>query len=168
MQQFTVPQFIDVEDKVFGPITIRQFVIILVGAFLIFLSYHTFDFAMFIFATIVIGVGVGIVAFLKINGALFHQFLLNFIQTLKRPSIRVWNNGIGKLDFHIEAAEKNKEENFPATVKKQVNASRLAELSLIVDTQGVYRGETNKNVVNKILNINDEKINQGNNLLSVN
>ncbi|KKS92044.1 MAG: hypothetical protein UV69_C0039G0006, partial [Parcubacteria group bacterium GW2011_GWE2_43_12] len=33
MQQFVVPQFIDVEDKIIGPITVRQFIIIMVGGF---------------------------------------------------------------------------------------------------------------------------------------
>ena len=29
MDRFVVPQFIDVEDKIFGPVTVRQFLILL-------------------------------------------------------------------------------------------------------------------------------------------
>lgn len=37
MQQFLVPQFIDVENKIIGPLTVRQFVIFLIAAGFIFL-----------------------------------------------------------------------------------------------------------------------------------
>ena len=37
--QFQVPQFIDIEDKVFGPLTIKQFVYLAGGAGLSFMSY---------------------------------------------------------------------------------------------------------------------------------
>ena len=50
MQQFTVPQFIDVEDKVIGPITVRQFIIMLAGFLAIAICYKLLDFAAFIVA----------------------------------------------------------------------------------------------------------------------
>ena len=51
MQQFTVPQFIDVEDKIIGPITTRQFVIMLAGFTLIGISYKLFDFSFIKFSS---------------------------------------------------------------------------------------------------------------------
>ena len=38
--QFQVPQFIEVEDKIFGPLTFRQFVYLAGGAALCFLTYR--------------------------------------------------------------------------------------------------------------------------------
>ena len=35
MQQFTVPQFIDVEPKIIGPITTRQFLIFLAAGLML-------------------------------------------------------------------------------------------------------------------------------------
>ena len=49
MEQITVPQFLDVEDRIIGPITVRQFVILLVGSGLIFAAYKLSDFALFLF-----------------------------------------------------------------------------------------------------------------------
>ena len=43
MQQFTVPQFIDFEDKIIGPITTRQFLILMGGFVAIALCYAIFD-----------------------------------------------------------------------------------------------------------------------------
>jgi len=54
MQQFTVPQFIDVEDKILGPITIRQFLILLVGCIVIFISYRYGDLGTFVLVLAVV------------------------------------------------------------------------------------------------------------------
>ena len=140
MQQFTVPQFIDVEDKIFGPITARQFIIMMAGFMLIGVCYKLFDFALFIFLGIMIFGISGVFAFFKINGMPFHYFILNFIQTTKRPNLRIWNNHYGK-DIQTDNIKKDIIDKKPIAHKQSYSASRLAELSLIVDTSGAYKGE---------------------------
>lgn len=141
MQQFVVPQFIDVEDKVLGPITVRQFIIILVGGGLDFIAYKLADFTLFLLEFVIISLISFVVAFVKINGRPIHYFLLNVFQTTKRPKRRVWQK------FFTAAILKSylnvKEVKLPPviTTKNKVRASRLAEMSLIVDTGGVYQGE---------------------------
>lgn len=141
MQQFTVPQFIDVEDKIIGPITVRQFIIMLAGSLLMGISYKLFDFSLFLVVAIFIFVVSGTFSFIKINGRPFHLFLLNFIQTFKKTRLRVWNHTLSKARGDLE------EEPMKAVIKKTFfqpkyfPQSRLAELSLIVDTQGAYKGE---------------------------
>jgi len=49
MDQFVVPQFIDVEDKIFGPVTTRQFVILLIAGLIIFIAFKLADITLFIF-----------------------------------------------------------------------------------------------------------------------
>jgi len=139
MLQFTVPQFIDVEDKIFGPITVRQFVIMLIGFALIGISYKIFDFSAFIAVGLLIFAVFGSIAFLKINGRPFHFFVLNIIQTLKKPGLRVWNHTIGRIDIEQKIQEKVTETGPP--LSKRFTTSRLAELALIVDTSGAYQGE---------------------------
>ena len=90
MNQFTVPQFIDVEDKIFGPVTTRQFVILLVAGLSIFVAYKLADMALFIFFLALIGGLALTIAFVKVNGQAFHYFVLNIFQTLRRPSRRIW------------------------------------------------------------------------------
>ena len=90
MQQFTVPQFIDVEDKIIGPITTRQFIIMLVAGLIIAALYKIFYFTLFLISSLGVILVFGTVAFVKINGRPFHYFILNFIQTVKRHSLRVW------------------------------------------------------------------------------
>ena len=149
MQQFTVPQFIDVEDKIIGPITARQFVIMFFGFMLMIVCYKFFDFSLFLGSSIAIFAISGMFAFFKINGMPFHFFVLNFIQTSKKPKKRVW---INEGENITEDTKKIIKEYAPIQ-KKHINASRLSELALIVDTSGAYRGETSAQV-----DENDENI----------
>jgi len=148
MMQFTVPQFIDVEDKIFGPITVRQFIIMLVTALLIAVCYRVFDFSLFIVLGLFLFTVGTVFAFVKINGSAFHFFLLNLIQTLKKPGLRVWRKddtlSVG-VEFDVMPAQST-----PSPMERQYSLSRLNELSLIVDTQGSYQGETSDDVVIKL------------------
>lgn len=139
MQQFTVPQFIDVENKIIGPITVRQFIIFLAAAIIIGGSYRLFDFSLF--STIAIGVLVlaALFAFVKINGQPFHLFVLSAVQTLRRPRIRIWNNRLMASGLSDDVVAPKPQQTVAAP--KAYKSSRLAELSLIVDTKGRYRGE---------------------------
>jgi hypothetical protein len=70
--RFQVPQFIEVEDKIFGPLTLRQFIYLLGGAGLSFLIYSFVGnlFLSAIFIMPVIGFALAL-AFYKINNKPF-------------------------------------------------------------------------------------------------
>lgn len=145
MLQFTVPQFIDIEDKIIGTITVRQFVILLVASILVAACFKIFSLTPFIFISIVI-LGIAITfAFVKINGTAFHYFILNIIQTFKKPRLRVWRKDdtlVGAIEFDAPSKPTAAAPAHPA-----YSASRLSELSLIVDTKGSYQGENDEEVV---------------------
>ncbi|MAF13674.1 MAG: hypothetical protein CMI53_02155 [Parcubacteria group bacterium] len=141
MQQFVVPQFIDVEDKVIGPVTVRQFIIVLVGGGFIFVAYKLADFTLFIFEFVLISAFFFGLAFIKINGRPVHYFLLNVVQTFKRPRLRVWQKLFSISELKGYSASKVVKLPPQIRTKNKVRASRLAEMSLIVDTGGVYQGE---------------------------
>lgn len=143
MQQFTVPQFIDVEPKIIGPITARQFLIFLATALIIFIFYKIFDFGTFVFSSILIFAIAGVFAFLKINGRPFHYFVLNLIQSFKRPGLRIWNH---KADNFEDKKEKELEYEKIITPDKYFSKEKLAELSLIIDTKGKYKGEDSSEI----------------------
>lgn len=145
--KFIVPQFIDSEDKIWGPITVRQFILVIVGGLFIFLAYKFSDFALFVLQTIAISIFVGLFAFYKINGAPFHLFAINVIQTYKKPKIRVWAKEYIKSEYIRNKEEKEGPE--PTTPRRRFIAqSKLSELSLIIDTGGVYKGEQRANQLN--------------------
>ena len=141
IRQFVIPQFIDVEDKIFGPVTTRQFVILLVAGLLLFIAFKLADTALFIFLTAVIGGGALVLAFVKINGQAFHFFLLNIIQTVRRPSLRIWYKAYSTAELN-ELRKSNLVEVAEHAVEvPKLSYNRIRDLSLIVNTGGYYKPE---------------------------
>jgi hypothetical protein len=140
MRQFLVPQFIDVEDKIIGPITTRQFVMMLISLLLVFVFFKILAFIYFIVASVLTVTLFAALAFAKINGRPIHFFLLNFVQTIKRPDLRVWNRGA-----FVQVArfvESGVTEKVAVEYKKDpVSGSRLRDLTLVINTGGVYESE---------------------------
>lgn len=141
---FTVPQFIDVESKIIGSLTIRQFLISLSGLILMFIFFKLFSFLLFAVLSVFTFIIFGSFAFLKINGRPFHFFVLNFIQTARSTSLRVWNHRNKLKDEEEAPVEETSKEKKEPPRKPKLSSSKLSEVALIVDTQGAYRGEKNR------------------------
>ena len=141
MEQFVVPQYIDVEDKIIGPITTRQFVIMLIALFADFIFYKLLTFWFFLLALMAFTDFAVILAFAKINGQGFHYFLLNVFQTFRRPRLRVWQHYISPDDLKLAAQGPPKPEPKVEINKERPTASRLSELTLLINTGGVYKPE---------------------------
>lgn len=141
MSQYVVPQFIDVEDKILGPITTRQFAILMITGLVMFIIYKI----LYIWYALAIDVtllGMALVmAFVRINGQPFHYFLLNFVQTFRRPNIRVWNKNLTDAEIIALAKVDIPPPPPPKIYKEAPTTSRLSELALIVNTGGVYHPE---------------------------
>lgn len=141
MQQFVIPQFIDVEDKIIGPITTRQFIILLVAAMILFIIYKLATFTFFlVFGLPILAISI-ILAFIKINGQPFHFFLLNVMQTARRPNLRVWNKELTNEELQRNLKKEEVKITPPRPVKEALEGTKLSELSLIVNTGGAYKGE---------------------------
>jgi len=139
--KYVVPQFIDVEDKIVGPITTRQFVILLAMALMQFLAYKLFDFALFLVAAIALLMAGGTLAFFRVNGQPFHFFLLNLVQTSRRPGLRVWDKSLNDSELNFIIRKPPPTPPKKRIYKEALGTSKLNELSLIVNTGGVYNPE---------------------------
>lgn len=140
-EKFIVPQFIDKEDQILGPITVRQFLISLGTVFTVFIESRLFAFAYFIMIgllTLAVGATFG---FVKINGQPFHIFFVNFLQTSTRPKLRVWDKR--PLDAELRAWIKPQALTVVQKTerKERPPSSRLRDLTLTVNTGGVYKAE---------------------------
>lgn len=150
MQKFIVPQFIDVESKILGPITVRQFVTVAVGGVVIFVTYRLADFSLFLLLFLVEALIIAVVGFFRFNGHPFHIFLLNVLSTYRKPSLRVWM----KEEPRAESNRKKKKGEQKERVfipKKTISSAKLSELALIIDTGGIYKGEAEANRINRML-----------------
>ncbi len=140
--QFVVPQFIDVEPKIIGPITARQFAILLGILLAEFILYRL---VLNLAALLLIGLpilGTGIVfAFVKVNGQPFHYMMLNVVQTFRKPRLRVWDKTMTLADVKARQVTEIILPPPELPKKKSLERSRLSELSLIANTGGVYTPE---------------------------
>jgi len=146
--RFIVPQFIDAEDKILGPITVRQFILVIIGGLFIFAAYKLADFTLFLLEAFIILVLTLAFAFVKVNGAPFHLFFANFLNTLVKAKVRIWK----KENVMIQEF-KSKNEDLPVDYvreKKMIPSRKLSELSLVIDTGGVYKGEKITNQINQV------------------
>lgn len=77
--QYQVPQFIEIEDKIFGPLTIKQFVYLAGGAGLCLIFFTLLPLYVFVVLSIPVMTFSGALAFYQVNGrpfivALEHAF----------------------------------------------------------------------------------------------
>ena len=138
MPQYVVPQFIDVEDKILGPLTVRQFGIIMADFFMMFIVYKLADIALTLLIDLPLLAGGIILAFVKVNGVPFHFFMLNVFQTMKRNPIRVWNKEVSDAELVALTQVEVKIVPPPIARKEAIQSSRLNQLALVVNTGGVY------------------------------
>ena len=103
--QFVVPQFIEVESKIIGPISARQFILLIISLGSMYVWFKLLPPLLFIPAIMLTGVVGGALAFGKVNGQMMHYFLLNLIQTLRRPRLKVWK----RTEYVFREPKKEKE-----------------------------------------------------------
>jgi len=110
--QFPVPQFTDVEDKIIGPLTIKQFGILFGAGILVFLAFSlTKSIIVLVFFGLLIGLPALGLAFAKLNGRPMYNMFGFFYRFLVSPKLLVFHkegprNFDFKKDQETKAAEK--------------------------------------------------------------
>ncbi|MEK7161506.1 MAG: PrgI family protein [Patescibacteria group bacterium] len=90
--QFPVPQFTDVEDRIIGPLTIKQFGIVFGAGVVIFLGYSaTKSILVAIFLFVLFGLPAITLAFAKINGRPIYNSIGYFVNFFLSPKILVFH-----------------------------------------------------------------------------
>lgn len=115
--QYKVPQNIDMEDKIVGPFTMKQFIYILVCGAIIYgwWNYLQTNFVNFTLEFVIVAIPIGLLGFalalVKINDRPFEYFLLNVLRFVISPKHRKWQDGFKEEAVIILTKnEKKKEE----------------------------------------------------------
>lgn len=90
--QFQVPQFIETEDKVVGPLTIRQFIYVAGGAAICAILYFTVTPWLWVILSIFVMGAVVALAFIKINGRPVINLALAAFGFYWKPQIYLWQS----------------------------------------------------------------------------
>ncbi len=87
---FQVPQFIETEDKIIGPLTLRQFFYIAAGGLISFFLFFFLQPWLWIFITFFIAVIAISFAFIKINGRPLTTIFIAAIGFYWKPRMFLW------------------------------------------------------------------------------
>ena len=88
--RFQVPQFIEVEDKIFGPLTLKQFLYLAGGGAAIFLLKQVVPFFLFVIFGALMAAFAAALAFLQINNRPFATFLSHAFSHFSGNRLYVW------------------------------------------------------------------------------
>jgi len=88
--QFQIPQFTEIEDKIIGPLTLKQFLYLAVGAFVVFILYKLLSFYIFLILAIPVAAICLSLAFIRINQQPLMNTVKNFFRFLRKPDFYIW------------------------------------------------------------------------------
>ncbi|MCA9357075.1 PrgI family protein [Candidatus Nomurabacteria bacterium] len=88
--RFEVPQFIDIEDKIFGPLTWRQFLYLGGGVGMAVVMFFTLPLFLFIFLGIPLALLAGALAFYPVNNRPFSFFLEAIYNYIRGQRLYLW------------------------------------------------------------------------------
>lgn len=132
--QFKVPQNIDMADRIVGPLTLIQFLYLLVGGIIVYALFSTIapiNPGLFLALAAPITLFSLALAFLKIQDQPFPKFVASFFVYVRRPKARVW------LKDARPATDVVITPNAPATTaaptRKELKRDQLQQLATTLD-----------------------------------
>ena len=147
--RFQVPQFIEVEDKIFGPLTLKQFIYLAGSAGIIAILWSLLPFFwLIVFGAPIAGLGAAL-AFLKINNRPFPLILESMFGYVTSSNLYLWKQREAKPEAR-ELKVVEPELNVPG-----VSQSKLKDLAWNLDTKGNIYSER---AAEKKTDIEEEKI----------
>lgn len=129
--QFQVPQFIDVEDKIFGPLTFRQFIWMVGGLGLSYILYRVLPIFLSIpIALAMVSLALAL-AFAQINGRPFIIWLESAFYFFLHPRLYLWSNV--RKPVETPAAQARAMNSDPSLYVPKLSGSKIHELAWSLD-----------------------------------
>jgi hypothetical protein len=135
--QFKVPQDVQREDQIIGPLTLRQMVILGVGGGLTYLVYiqisKTYEIEAWLLPVAIISSLTIALAFLKIHGLPFHKFILHYIEYKFLIRKRIWIQKSANPYISPKMAPKSKIINKKTKKTKKKDEKSIKDLVKILN-----------------------------------
>ena len=137
--QFPVPQFIDVEDKIIGPFTLKQFGFIFSGGIIILGFFKLLGLGfLFYLLSFPVAIIFLVLAFASYNGQKLYNFIPTLIKFAVADKVLVFNRRASSQEIVVRPltderlADLNKTQDQPAPIVEPVQ-SRLHKLAMLLD-----------------------------------
>jgi hypothetical protein len=138
MGQYKVPQNVEAEDKILGPMTFKEFIYFMIGFGWAALTFAIFRKVIAVF--VIIGLPISffffMLAFFRRDGQNFEQILIALLQFFAASRRRTWRKNDEIETFHVEAAAPRME-NTQRNPREVL--SELEKLSRLIDSRGWNR-----------------------------
>jgi hypothetical protein len=131
MALFNVPQFIDIEDKLVGPLTAKQLGWLAIGGVIFLILWGTLDTSTLIVTGVIDAAVFGALAFYRPYNQPLFNFLLSSVYFGFRPRVYVWRRTYANMGT---VRRKNTAAKVETVInKKNLNNDRIKEISGILD-----------------------------------
>lgn len=130
--RFQVPQFTEIEDKIFGPLTLKQFIYLAGGAGGIVILYGFLPLFLTIFFSIPIGLFALALAFYKVHNQPFIKVVENAFHYITSSRLYLWKKREKTVKPSEEAVSANKRVA-TETYMPKLSKSKLNDLAWSLD-----------------------------------
>jgi len=132
--QFKVPQKIDIEDRIVGPLTMVQFVYAVVGGGTGYFILNAFPSPVNWVLALPILIFTFCVVFIKVNGRPFGHFLRNGLAYMTSPKTRLWHKG--NSNIRVEIYQPVKTQAADPYANKRYSKAQIDKVAEIIDKRG--------------------------------
>ena len=143
--RFQVPQFIEVEDKVIGPLTIKQFIFLAGGAGISFLVYVLAGNIIISAIPIILIMGAsGMLAFYKVHKRPFINVVESAFKYFFGPKLYIWKREDKPIQQNEESIERDMK-NYSSVMVPKISDSKLKDLTWSLDIkESIYSNKNQK------------------------
>ena len=146
--RFKIPQNVQAEDKIVGPLTLKQLIIVGVGGGIDYFIYISLSKVYFLTVWILpvgfVAVVTLAIAFIKIKGIPFMQFLFLYLEHMIKPKVRVWTQGGGDVFISVTQPHPKTKEELAQEKQQKIpvkDLSNLEDLTKVLNTHSKFLQE---------------------------
>ncbi|MBI2798408.1 PrgI family protein [Candidatus Saccharibacteria bacterium] len=137
MGQYKVPQNVEAEDKILGPLTIKQFIYVIIALMWGFIAIRLlapFNLIVGIILALPVSGTLLALGLIQREGVSFENYFLAFIRFNLYPRKRQWQK-----DANPDVIKNEPKKAVVPELHKSLNQGQLKQLAFIVDTRGNYK-----------------------------
>lgn len=133
--QFQVPQFIEIEDKVFGPFTFKQFIYMLGAAAALYIPFKFWGVYVMMFTGAPVAVFALALAFAKVNGRPFIFMAESYVSFLFSGKLYLWRH----KDKAVHAQVVAQASGGRGIIVPTLSQSKLKDLAWALDVREIQK-----------------------------
>lgn len=135
--QSSVPQYIDIEDKIVGPFTWKHIGWLLGMCAVLLVMYTAFDFQLFLIAGGPTALAFLAFAFYRPSGMPMVKFVFHGVFFLFRPKVSVWERPVHISNSPVVVMKRPSSAVVDSSLKsREITEEKLKALATVLDRQG--------------------------------